>query len=78
MKLGYSITNNVFFNNTYIAEIIDLIWPDLDLRKRKLWCLGHIINLIAKAFIFGNKSETFKADIAIAENTNNFEIAIKL
>lgn len=39
--------------------------------------MGHIINLIAKAFIFGNKLETFKADIAIAENTNNFEAAMK-
>ena len=40
--------------------------------------MGHIINLIAKAFIFGNKSETFEADIAIAENTNDFEAAMKL
>ena len=38
--------------------------------------MGHIINLIAKAFIFGNKSETFEADIAIAENTNNLKAAI--
>lgn len=40
--------------------------------------MGHIINLIAKAFIFVNKSETFEADIAIAENTNDFEAAMKL
>lgn len=40
--------------------------------------MGYIINLIAKAFIFDNKLETFKIDIAIAKNTNNFKAAIKL
>lgn len=40
--------------------------------------MGHIINLIGKVFIFGNKSETFKANIVIAENTNNFKAIIKL
>ena len=40
--------------------------------------MEHIINLIAKVFIFGNKLETFEADITIAENTNDFEAAMKL
>ena len=40
--------------------------------------MGHIINLIAKTFIFGNKSETFEADISIAKNTNNLEAAMRL
>lgn len=40
--------------------------------------MGHIINLIAKAFIFGNKSEIFEADIAIAENINDLEAAMRL
>ncbi len=40
--------------------------------------MGYIINLIAQAFIFGNKSETFDADIAIAENTNDLEAAMRL
>ena len=55
-----------------------MIQLDLDLREQKLWYMGHLINLIAKAFIFGNKSEIFKADIAIAENINDFEAAMKL
>ena len=77
-KLGYFITNKAFSNNICIATITDLIWPNFDLRERRLWYMEHIINLIAKAFIFGNKSKTFKADIAIAENTNDFKAAIKL
>ena len=77
-KLGYFMTDSASSNDTCVAEIIDLIRPDLDPGERRLRCMGHIINLIAKAFIFGNKSETFEADIAVAENTNDLEAAMKL
>ncbi len=40
--------------------------------------MGHIINLVAKVLIFGNKSESFEADVAIVESTNDLEIAMKL
>lgn len=77
-KLGYFMTDNTSSNNTCIAKIIDLIRPDLDLKERRLWYMGYIISLITKAFVFGKKSETFEADIAIAENTNDLEAAMKL
>ncbi len=77
-KLGYFMTDNASSKDTCVAEIIDLIRPDLDLGERRLRCMGYIINLIAKAFIFGNKSETFEADIAIAKNTNDLEAAMRL
>lgn len=35
--------------------------------------MGHIINLIAKVFLFSNKSETFKVNIAVVESIRNFE-----
>lgn len=77
-KLRYFSTDNAFTNNTCITKIIDLICPNLDAKKKRLKCIKHIINLIAKAFIFGNKSESFKANIAIAKSINNLEITIKL
>ncbi len=40
--------------------------------------MGNIINLIARALIFGNKSEIFEADIAIAKNINDLEAAMRL
>ncbi len=41
--------------------------------------MRNIINLIAKSFIFNNKSETCETDIAIAKNTNNnLEAAMRL
>ncbi len=72
------MTDNASSNDICVAEIIDFIRLDLDLGEQRLRCMGHIINLIAKAFIFGNKSETFEADIAIAENTNDLEAEIRL
>ncbi len=54
-NLGYFITNNPSSNDTCITEIIDLVRPDLNAQERKLRCVGHIINLVAKAFIFSNK-----------------------
>lgn len=77
-KLGYFITDNASSNDICITEIINLICPDLDAKERRLQCIGHIINLIAKAFIFGNKSEAFEADVVIAESTNDLETAMKL
>ena len=59
-KLGYFDTNNASSNDTCFPETIDLIRPDLNAKKRRLRCIGHIINLIAKGFISGNKSEFFE------------------
>ncbi len=72
------MTDNAFSNDTCAAEIIDLILPDPHLGERRLQCMGYIINLIAKAFIYGNKSETFGVDIAIVEDTNNLEAAMRV
>ncbi len=77
-KLGDFMTDNASSNNTCVAEIINLIRPDLNLGEWKLRCLGHIINLIAKALIFGNKSEAFEANTVIAESTNDLEAAMRL
>lgn len=78
-KLSYFITDNAFFNDTFVIKIIDRIWLDLNIGKQRLWYMRNIINLIAKSFIFDNKSETCETDIAIAKNTNNnLEAARKL
>lgn len=77
-KLGYFITDNASSNDTCVTEIIETLRPDLDANNQRLRCMGHIINLIAKAFLFGNRSETFGADIAVAEGVSDLEGAMKL
>lgn len=77
-KLGYFITDNASSNDTCVTEIIETLQPDLDAHGRRLRCMGHIINLITKAFLFGNKSETFEVYIAVAEGINDLEGSMKL
>ena len=77
-KLRYFIMNNISSNDICITKIINLIRPNSDVKERRLQCIGYIINLIAKVFIFGSKSKFFEVDIAIAESTNDQEIVIKL
>lgn len=77
-KLGYFITDNASSNNTCVTEIIETLRPDLDANNQRLRCIGHIINLIAKTFLFGNRSEAFEADIAVAEGVSDLEGAMKL
>lgn len=72
------MTKNTSFNDICITKIINLIQPDLDRGESKLWYIRYIINLIAIAFIFDNKLETFKIDIVITKNTNNLEAVMKL
>lgn len=77
-KLGYFITDNVSSNDTCITEIVETLRPDLNADNQLPWCMSHIINLIAKAFLFGDKSETFEVDVAIAKGLRDFEGTMRL
>ncbi len=72
-KLGYFITDNASSNDTCVTEIIETLRPDLDAHGRRLRCMEHIINLIAKALLFSNKSESFEADVAVAEGISDMK-----
>ena len=67
-KLGYFIIDNASFNNICITEIIETLQLDQDIYDKRLWCMGHIINFIAKKFLFSNKLEGFETDVVIAES----------
>ena len=59
-KMGYFVKNNTSSNDTCIMEIIETLRSDLNANNQRLRCKCHIVNLIAKAFLFGNRSETLK------------------
>ena len=57
--------DNLESNNVAIYEILKVLRPDIkDYASRRGRCLRHIINLAAKAFIFGKDSDLFEADIS--------------
>ena len=69
-KIGVFVCDNIDSNDRAIHRILD----DLDINdyieNRRSRCLGHIINLVAKAFIFGRNTEAFEATAnAVTEST---------
>jgi len=61
--LGYFVLNNVSSNDTCVREILKQLRPELNLKERRLWCFSHIVNLAAKAFLFGEEAEAFEFEI---------------
>jgi hypothetical protein len=60
-KLGYFTTDNHCVNDLTIELILKHLRPDITHpRERRVRCLGHIINLAAKAFLFGGDKDSFE------------------
>jgi hypothetical protein len=60
-KLGYFITDNATTCDVAINLILERLRPEILYRKeRRVRCLGYIINLAAKAFLFGDDKECFE------------------
>jgi hypothetical protein len=70
-KLGVFVTDNAESNNTAIKAILSDIRPDLAVFPRRARCLGHIINLAAKVFLFGTDIKAFETVIdQVSNNTS--------
>jgi hypothetical protein len=67
LKLGYFIADNDSRNDICIRAILRKHRPDIkDPDSRRVRCLGYIINLAAKAFLFGKNADAFKDSIDAA------------
>ena len=62
-KLGVFIGDNVDSNDTAWRETLYQLHPGRDPQASRSRCLGHIINLAAKAFLFGKNIEAFEATV---------------
>jgi hypothetical protein len=64
LKLGYFIADNDARNDIYIRVILRKHRFNIkDPNSRRVRCLKHIINLAAKAFLFGKNVDAFKDNI---------------
>jgi diadenosine tetraphosphate (Ap4A) HIT family hydrolase len=73
-KLGYFIADNDGRNDTYIRVILRKHRPNIkDPDSRRVRYLGHIINLAAKAFLFGKNADAFKDSIDTARKNGHLE-----
>jgi hypothetical protein len=62
-RIGYFVTDNAANNNTAIDMLVACFLPHLTPKQRvgrRLRCLGHVINLSAKAFLYGTEFDAFE------------------
>jgi hypothetical protein len=53
-----------------IRLILQELRPELSIDNLRSHCLGHIINLAAKVFIFGKETDAFEALVDSVDETN--------
>jgi len=63
-NLGYFVLDNATNNDTTLTELTKSI--DFDPLERRLRCMGHILNLIAEQYLFGQDTALFEKDFIAA------------
>lgn len=67
--LGCFVLDNATNNDTCLQVMADAFrWPREEAIRRRLRCMGHIINLCAQAFLFGIEMDVFDATLKAMEN----------
>ena len=56
-NLGFFVLDNATNNDTTLLELSKAL--DFDPRERRLRCMGHIINLISRAYLYGQDTASF-------------------
>jgi hypothetical protein len=64
LNLGYFVLDNAPNNNITLQELAKTI--GFDPKEKRFRCIGHILNLIAKAYLFGQDSTTFDNEFKAA------------
>lgn len=68
IKIGTMTTDNATNNDTCVRFFYPLIDDEMnkeDSIQRRLRCFGHTLNLVAKAFLFGNNAEILYAEVPV-------------
>ena len=59
-NLGYFVLDNTSNNDTILKELGKIM--GFNPTKKRLRCIGHIINLIAESYLFGQDYALFKEE----------------
>jgi hypothetical protein len=62
-KIGYFVSDNVGSNDLAVEALCGELKLK-NLKARRLRCLGHVINLAAKAFLFGKEEGYFDFEVS--------------
>jgi hypothetical protein len=66
-RVGYFMTDNAESNDTCLGHLVREMIPgatDEDVEERRLRCWGHVLNLVARAFLFGSDADAFELEDA--------------
>ena len=84
-KVGYFVADNDSSNDTCAVELIENLFPDLSARHqpkkknlRRLRCLGHVINLVAKTILSGENKATIRQLAAGSEEKLSAQAEVEL
>ena len=64
-RIGVAICDNASNNDTCLNSLYPRLDPSLtliDIKHRRMRCFGHILNLVARAFLYGNDAKAFEVD----------------
>jgi hAT family C-terminal dimerisation region len=61
-QFGYFILDNASSNDNAVKAILQEFNISSEYEERRLRCFGHIINLVAQAFLFGQAIPAFESD----------------
>jgi hypothetical protein len=67
-KIGFFTLDNARSNDTCLQTFLQTAFPDITddgIKTRRIRCFGHVVNLAAKAFLFGKNPDAFEIEDAI-------------
>lgn len=75
-RLGVAVCDNVSSNDTCLRSLFPRFIPQMDdddVKARRIRCFGHILNLVAKAFLFGEESDAFEIQSDFYDTLGQYE-----
>lgn len=75
-RIGFFMVDNASSNDVAIDLVLRKLYPKMSEKQRKrrrLRCLGHVVNLCAQAFLLGKKAEKTLEEIQFAYTRHDFE-----
>jgi hypothetical protein len=60
-NFGYAIADNASENTACLNHLSELL--NIDLGKRRIMCMGHVINLVAQECLFGSDVDAFEEEL---------------
>jgi hypothetical protein len=72
-RAGFFVLDNrdIQSNDVAVNEILRALHPEMSRKRRRLRCLAHVTNVIAKAFLLGQKADEFTEESLVAEHQSD-------